>query len=380
MDFELSEPIRELRDLSASIFEDLAPVERIKHVETELGGHDAKLWSALADAGVLGAVVSEADGGADLGMLGVITILEAQGRRVAPVPLWPVLAGAVLPIAEMGTSDHKARWLDPLLAGSAIVTSAPDATSVPGRHLRANRALDRIVLNGTLTLVYGAPVADAIVVPFRCDDESEAVAIVPTDLATVTVTPVAATSRVSAGSVTFNDVELTAADLLPVDGAVASRRILRRGRTALAGLQAGICSEALSMAATYTSQRVQFGRPLSTNQAVAVRAADAHLDTVAIRLSAQRAAWLMDRGAEDAAASAALVAKWWAAHGGLRTVHATQHLHGGIGADVDYPIHRYFLWGRDTAFALGGAAAVAADLGAVLPSAPPIGYASAPCG
>jgi hypothetical protein len=54
-------------------------------------------------------------------------------------------------------------------------------------------------------------------------------------------------------------------------------------------------------------------------------------------------------------------------------VHTTQHLHGGIGADVDYPIHRYFLWGRQTAFGLGSAAVVLAELGDLLPSAPPIG-------
>jgi 3-oxocholest-4-en-26-oyl-CoA dehydrogenase beta subunit len=372
VNFELSESVRELGDLAESIFDDLADVERIKHVETELGGHDPKLWAALADAGVLGAVLPEADDGADLGMLGVITILEAQGRRVAPVPLWPVLAGAALPIAWFGSSEQKDRWLAGLVGGTIIVTSAPGAPLVAGQRLHATRAGQRIVLNGHLTLVYGAAVADAIVVPFRCDG-ADVVAIVPTAAPTVTVTPVAVTSRVDAAAVTFHDVELSSEDLLSVDGADAHQRILAASRVALAGLQAGICGQALTMAAAYTSERMQFGRPLSTNQAVAVRAADAHLDTVAIRLTAQRAAWLMDRGAHGAAASAALVAKWWAAHGGLRTVHATQHLHGGIGADVDYPIHRYFLWGRDVAFTLGGAAAIASELAGLLPQAPPIG-------
>ncbi|BCQ07831.1 hypothetical protein JMUB5695_01254 [Mycobacterium heckeshornense] len=82
---------------------------------------------------------------------------------------------------------------------------------------------------------------------------------------------------------------------------------------------------------------------------------------------------MIDTGQEDAARTAALVAKWWASGAGLRVVHATQHLYGGIAADVDYPMHRYFLWGRQIAFSLGSAAAVAADFGALLPSAPPIG-------
>ncbi|MFA6299506.1 MAG: hypothetical protein WC642_10090, partial [Nocardioides sp.] len=86
-----------------------------------------------------------------------------------------------------------------------------------------------------------------------------------------------------------------------------------------------------------------------------------------------RAAWLLDLGDDDEATSVALVAAWWAKKGGLRVVHATQHLHGGIGADVDYPIHRYFLWGRQAAFALGSSAEILAELGDLLPSAPPIG-------
>lgn len=380
MDFEPSEDVRELAGLAASIFRDTADVDRIKHVENERGGYDAKLWAALADSGVFGAVLPESEGGAGLGMLGVIAILEAQGRYVAPIPLWPVLAGAALSIANFGSADQKARWLDGLIAGSTIVTCAPDTPLVADRQLRATRHGDTLTLDGNLTLVRGAPVADAIVLPFRLDDGTHAVAIVPTDRDNVTVTPVASTSRVSAGSVTFAHVEITESDLLPGDPTETGRHILRRCRTAVAGLQTGVCAAALAMTATYTSQRVQFGRPLSTNQAVAVRAADAHLDTEAIRLSTQRAAWLLDRGDESAAQSASLVAKWWAAAGGLRTVHATQHLHGGIGADVDYPIHRYFLWGRDAASALGGASSVAAELGAELPVAPPIGGATAMTG
>lgn len=138
-------------------------------------------------------------------------------------------------------------------------------------------------------------------------------------------------------------------------------------------MQLGVCGQALKTTAEYTSQRIQFDRPLSTNQAVAVRAADAYLDTEAIRLTTRRAAWLLDAGREQEAESAVLVATWWASRGGLRVVHATQHLHGGIGADVDYPIHRYFLWGRQLCFTLGGADATAAELGDVLGSAPRIG-------
>src|SRR5690606_14224414 len=136
--------------------------------------------------------------------------------------------------------------------------------------------------------------------------------------------------------------------------------------------QLGVCEETLRATAKYTSERVQFGRPLSTNQAVAMRAADAYLDTEAIRLTVRKAAWLIDVGREDEAESAALVAKWWASRGGVLVGLFGQDLHGGIGADIDYPIHRYFLWRRQLAFTFGGADATAAALGVVLDTAPPI--------
>ena len=200
--------------------------------------------------------------------------------------------------------------------------------------------------------------------------------LVPTDRAGVTVVPVAATSNESAGAVAFEDVVLTEDDLLPADGTAVVAWTRRRLRVALAAVALGVCEEDLRITAAYTSERVQFGRPLSTNQAVAVRASDAYLDTEAIRLTTLKAAWLLDHpehGGEEAAESASLVAKWWASVGGLRVVLAGQHLHGGIGADVDYPIHRYFLWGRQVAFSLGSGDAIAAELGDVLPTAPRIG-------
>jgi alkylation response protein AidB-like acyl-CoA dehydrogenase len=196
---------------------------------------------------------------------------------------------------------------------------------------------------------------------------------VPADRAGVTVTALQVTNRESAATVTLDGVRVTAADVLPADGNVIVDRARTRGRIALAALAVGVCQEAVRITAAYTSQRVQFGRPISTNQAVALRAADAHLDTERVRLTTYRAAWHADRGEESEARTASLVAKWWTATGGLRAVHATQHLHGGIGADVDYPIHRYFLWGRQLAFTLGSAGAVEAELGSLLDNATPIG-------
>jgi len=126
-------------------------------------------------------------------------------------------------------------------------------------------------------------------------------------------------------------------------------------------MQIGVCEGALAMAAEYTNQRNQFGRPLASFQGAQIRAADAYIDTEAIRVTTLHAAWKLDAG-RDATAEV-LVAKWWASEAGQHAVHNVQHLHGGMGADVDYPVHRYFLWGKQIEDTLGGASAQLARLG-----------------
>jgi alkylation response protein AidB-like acyl-CoA dehydrogenase len=366
MQFELDDDLVAVRDLAQKILGDRAKVERVRQVEADEGGHDRELWRVLADAGLLGIPLPEEAGGAGMGMLGLVTLLEQQARRVAPVPLWAALATGALPIAQFGTSEQVERWLPGLLDGSVVLTGAFDAPAGRAVTVTAQEDGGSLRLDGHLASVPGAGVAAAVLVPVGLPSGETAVVLVPTDRPGVTVSPVQVTSRENHAAVALDGVVVSDEEVLPGDGAEIARWTRRRARVALAAVQLGVCSEALQMTARYTSERVQFGRPLSTNQAVAVRAADAYLDTESIRLSTQRAAWLMDQGREEEAEAAALVAKWWASRGGLRAVHATQHLHGGIGADIDYPIHRYFLWGRQVAFTLGSADAVSVELGEAL--------------
>ena len=116
------------------------------------------------------------------------------------------------------------------------------------------------------------------------------------------------------------------------------------------------------------SEREQFGAKLGTFQAVGQRVADAYIDTEAIRLTGLQAAWRLSAGLP--AAEAVAVAKFWAAEGGQRVVHAAQHLHGGIGVDRDYPLHRYFLWAKQLELTLGGATPQLLRLGSMLAAEP----------
>jgi alkylation response protein AidB-like acyl-CoA dehydrogenase len=124
----------------------------------------------------------------------------------------------------------------------------------------------------------------------------------------------------------------------------------------------------MRLTAEYTKTRRQFDRPIATFQAVAHRAADAYIDTEAISLTAWQAAWRLDEGLLATAEIA--IAKFWAAEAGQRVVHTAQHLHGGIGVDKDYPLHRLFLLAKQLELTLGGATAQLLLIGRMMAGVP----------
>jgi len=104
----------------------------------------------------------------------------------------------------------------------------------------------------------------------------------------------------------------------------------------------------------YLGHRNQFGVPLATFQVVAHQAADCHIGTQAMEVTLWDAVWRLDAGRP--AGAAVHVARWWAADAGDRVARVVQHLHGGLGADVTYPVHRYMLWSSQLANTFGSAA------------------------
>jgi 3-oxocholest-4-en-26-oyl-CoA dehydrogenase beta subunit len=126
-----------------------------------------------------------------------------------------------------------------------------------------------------------------------------------------------------------------------------------RARVAYAALLTGACDGAVRLTATYTSDREQFERPIATFQAVQQRIADAYIDVEVMRWSMLHAAWCIDAG--EPATEAATIAKYWASRGAQQVLAAAQHLHGGMGVDMDYPLHRYVTIAKRAELALGGA-------------------------
>jgi alkylation response protein AidB-like acyl-CoA dehydrogenase len=307
-------------------------------------------------------------GGSGLGLLELAVLLEEVGRAVAPVPVYPTLALGALPIAEHGSPEQRERYLSGVARGEVILTAAllelrnPDPLK-PATSARAVAGGWR--LDGVKLAVPAAAVAAAIVVPALTEGGARLFLVDPLGPG-VTLERQEVTNREVCHLVTLAGAP---AEALGDAGALAW--LLRRATVALCAMQVGVTERALRMTAEYTSAREQFGRPLSAFQAVSQRAADAYVDVEGIRLTTLAATWRLAEDGEGPDTDAAIaVAKFWAAEAGQRVVHAAQHLHGGVGVDVSYPLHRYFLWAKQLELGLGGATEQLLRLGAMIAAGP----------
>jgi alkylation response protein AidB-like acyl-CoA dehydrogenase len=367
MDFGFTSEQEDIRGLADRIFGDLCKPDRLPDCERPSEHLDRELWKALADAGLLGVALPDSFGGMGYGIAELCILLEQAGRHVAPVPLLPCLLLAALPIAEFGSDAQKKRLLAGLASGSTILTAAlaePDARAAEKPSTRATADGDGFVLDGVKICVPVAPNAARILVAASTGDGGIVVALVSPDSDGVTLEPQEVTTGELQYRVSLSQVRVDAGDVLarPDRGADVLGWIVERATAGLCAMELGAAEKSLRMTARYTTERKQFGKAIATFQAVAQRAADAYIDVEAIRLTAWQAIWRLSQGLP--ARRELAIAKFWASEGGHRACYAAQHLHGGIGVDKDYPLHRYYLLSKQIELSLGSAHEQLAKLGA----------------
>jgi hypothetical protein len=372
MDFALSDEQTSLRDLAARILGEQLTPERLRDIEAGDDWFAADTWAELAKADLLGLSLPEAQGGGGYGFFELALILEQVGRAVAPLPVLSTLVLGALPLAEFGSTDQQAAWLPGVIDGSVILTAALSEgrdglpPEVPATTATASASGDGWIISGTKQLVPGAVHADRVLVPARTGDGTSTVFLVDPAAAGVTLEVNRGPNLEPLTTMTFDGVAVGSGDVVgDADGGAAiTAWITDRAVAAYCAVTAGVCEAALRTTATYTSERKQFDTPIATFQAVAHRAADAYIDTEAVRLTAYQAAWRLGEGLP--AAEELAIAKFWAADGAHRVVHAAQHLHGGVGVDTDYPVHRTFRWAKHLELSLGGGTTHLRRLGALL--------------
>jgi len=367
MDFAFTDEQLAVSEAATGLLSGLVNPDRVIAVELSDEAVDRELWASLASADLLGLGIPEAQGGAGYGLTELCLLLEAQGNVVAPIPLWATLVLGALPIARFGSLALKDRWLPGVVAGNVMLSAALNgvAMSVRGTPpISAVASGDGWILNGTELSVPQAHLAQRVVMPAHTDDGGVILVLVDPQGSGVSLERTVTTNREIHPHLHLSDVAVAGDEVLadPSSAPEALATLLLAGMAGLCALQVGVCEAALQQTAAYLNQRNQFGRPLSSFQATLLRAADAAIDIEAMRVTLWNAIWLFDSGRD--ATDAVHVAKWQASERGQRTVHATQHLHGGMGADITYPIHRYFLWGKQIELLLGGGSLQLSRIGA----------------
>lgn len=372
MDFTENENQAELAALSRQILTGQVTPERLEAAEAGGDRFDARLWSALASAGILAAALPHSLGGAGLGLLEQCSVLTELGRTVAPVPYLASIVLGAGAIARFGTPGQQRHWAAPAGRGELILTAAlseedgddPAAPSARAEPAPGDGPGWR--LSGIKTTVPAAPLAGLILVPAAAPDGVTVFLVTPGDPG-VTVERQLLSSGDSAGRVVLDDVRLPGDRVLGGADAAAGW-LMAAGTVGLCALQAGVAERALELTAEYARTRVQFGKPIGGFQAVAQRLADAYIDTEAIRLTMWQAAWRLSAGLPCGTEVA--TAKFWAADAGHRIAHTAVHVHGGVGIDLGYPLHRYFAAAKHNEFSLGGATTQLRRIGAALAAAP----------
>ena len=355
MDFALSDEQVEIRDLAARLFDDAATQERLREVEaSDSAGFDRKLWATLAEAGLLGVAIPEDAGGLGFGVFEASLILEQAGRTVAPVPLVSLLPATVMLSRYAVKTPSVATLLGEVAAGSKLVTLA--LVEVLGDPLapvtQARRDGAEWVIDGEKTCVPAGLYADYFLVSATLEGSSDgAVFLVPADAAGLSRDAQPMITYAPESTLKLAGVRVGEDALIgPADGS-ALGFLVSVATAATCSAMVGGSSHAVKLTAEYTQTREQFGHPIALFQAVGQRAADAFIDAQGIRLTSIQASWLLAEGLP--ADKEVAVAKYFAAEAGQRVARAAQHLHGGIGVDRDYPLHRYYLWAKQMELTLG---------------------------
>ncbi|GGT25540.1 acyl-CoA/acyl-ACP dehydrogenase [Streptomyces atratus] len=350
---------------------------------------DRPLWAGLAAGDLLSLTLSPEHGGAGLDLVALCLVLRESAKVLARVPLLETCVVAMA-LQRYGDAGLAVELLPRVGRGELVLTVGangrtghdPAELAVTARREApaGNRpgegpgnAPDDAdgdaagwVLDGVQSGVPWAQAADWIAVPAHTGEGRAVVALIRSTHDGVTLAEQVSTNGELFAEVRLDSVRIDSRALIDTVGAWEwLRALLITGTCALA---LGLGEAVLTMTSEYTGKREQFGFPVATFQSVAVQAADRYIDLRAMEVTLWQAAWRISTGAGGAlpAEGDIAVAKIWASDGVRRVVQTAQHLHGGFGADTDYPLHRFHAWAKQVELSLGPAAAHEEALGDLL--------------
>ncbi len=347
MDFSHDDTQMAIADLAGTVLRPEADNARTVQALDSAVGYDETVWKAMAQAGLLSLALPTSLGGDGFGAVEVATVLAAVGRQTAPVPALATLALGVLPVVALGTEEQQ-RVLLPEVSDGRVLSAAIRETS----HALPSNPATTVRAHGTGLVVDGLKLG----VPYAAQahrllvSTDAGVLIVDPNAEGVTLTRTPSSTGAPEYTVRLEHVRVSRDEVLSVD-------IAPLHRFAVAGAAAvgdGVVSGALALTATHLGRRQQFGKPLATFQAVAQEIADVYITARTVALAAMSANWRLAAGLD--ADDDLDVAAYWLAQELPAALGVCHHLHGGLGVDITYPLHRYYSQAKDLARFVGGAA------------------------
>jgi alkylation response protein AidB-like acyl-CoA dehydrogenase len=311
-----------LRETLRSVLTDLAPPGRIRELAESANGHDDRLWSQLTDLGLVGLVVPESAGGSGAGLAELAVVCEELGRTLAAGEFLPTAALAAVALSADGPTPE----LERLAAGTpaTVAVHATGVTAVDGHD-------GRVRLRGQADFVAEGMRAQLVLVP-----TDRGLAVADTDAPGTTREPMTTLDLTRRqASITWDDAP---ARLLTDQTGL--NRALDVGALMLAAEQVGLARHCLDAAVAYAGERVQFGRPIGSFQAVKHLCADLLVD-IELAQSAVEYAVSLDADAADFPLAVA-TASTAAGEAAIRAATECIHIHGGIGFTWEHEAHLYF--------------------------------------
>jgi acyl-CoA dehydrogenase len=356
MDFDLPEELQMLKDtVRKFVDKELIPIEMhtIENMELKPDIRE-RLEKKTKDMGLWMFDVPEEYGGGGLGSLAQVLVWEELSRTVAlPSRGQGIFGPEVRPILYALNPDQKKRFMEPVLRGEkklCFMQTEPDAGSDPASmKTRAVRQGDHYIINGTKRFITGAGDADIGQLMAVTDPAKGAhggISCFMVDMKTPGLTLVTRYKTMMGEEpwhITFDDMKVPAENLVGKEGEgfKLAQKWLGIGRLKHGARALGVAERCIEMGASYSKQRVTFGKPLSERQGITFKLADSYVELHAARLMVYQAAWKNDQKKDIR--NEAYMAKLFADEMSFRVVDRVLQIHGGIGLTLDLPLAKWFV-------------------------------------
>jgi alkylation response protein AidB-like acyl-CoA dehydrogenase len=348
MDLDFTEEQETLREMVRRVCNEHTPLDVVRAMENDPTGYPTEFWKQLAELGILGILIPDEYGGADMSMLDAVIVYEEFGRSLAPTPHFvsAVLgAGALL---AAGSAEQKQEWLPQIASGEAILTPAwlePERGCGPrGVQMKAEREGDEIRLSGTKRHVYFASAATRLVVLVRAGEGEEDIDLLLVDpnAPGVTLTQQRSLAADTQYRVDFEDVRVPAASRIGAAGSgwKTWKQVMLDGILLAAAQASGGAAQALEITCEYAKEREQFGKPLAAFQAISHYLADASTNVSGAANLVYEAAWARSEGRPTD--RLAPMAKLFACQTYRDLTAMAEQVWGGVGFSIEYDIQLYF--------------------------------------